>query len=93
MVDDVAFLRGVNVGGVTVKMDRLKTSFEALGFTEVKTLLASGNVLFAAPSTSEGTLVNKIEKSWRRILAVKSACSSARLKSYGVWLRRRRSRG
>lgn len=62
MAEYVAFLRGVNVGGVIVKMDKLKKSFEALAFTEVKTLLASGNVLFTAPSTSESTLVNKIEK-------------------------------
>lgn len=62
MAKYVAFLRGVNVGGVIVKMDKLKKSFEALGFTEVKTLLASGNVLFAAPAAGESTLVNKIEK-------------------------------
>jgi uncharacterized protein (DUF1697 family) len=57
-----AFLRGINVGGVTVKMDKLKKAFEGLGFTDVKTLLASGNVLFATPSASESTLVKKIEK-------------------------------
>ncbi len=62
MVDYVAFLRGINVGGVTVKMDKLKKSFEALGFTGVKTLLTSGNVLFAAPAAGESTLVSKIEK-------------------------------
>lgn len=62
MVDYVAFLRGINVGGVIVKMDRLKKSFEALGFAEVKTLLASGNVLFTATAASESTLVSKIEK-------------------------------
>lgn len=56
-----AFLRGINVGGVTVKMDKLKKTFEAIGFTNVKTLLASGNVLFMAPAASESTLVNKIE--------------------------------
>ncbi len=57
-----AFLRGINVGGVTVKMDKLKKTFEAIGFTNVKTLLASGNVLFTAPSASESTLAQKIEK-------------------------------
>lgn len=56
-----AFLRGVNVGGVTVKMDKLKKTFEAIGFANVKTLLASGNVLFTAPSANESTLVKKIE--------------------------------
>jgi uncharacterized protein (DUF1697 family) len=62
MIKYAAFLRGINVGGVTVKMDKLKKTFEAIGFANVKTLLASGNVLFAAPAASEGTLVKKIEK-------------------------------
>ncbi len=59
----VAFLRGINVGGhKTIKMDELKKAFEALGFASVKTLLASGNVLFAATAASESTLAKKIEK-------------------------------
>lgn len=62
MAKYVALLRGVNVGGVTVKMDKLKKTLEELGFANVKTLLASGNVLFSAPSVSESMLVNKIEK-------------------------------
>lgn len=41
-----AFLRGVNLGRRTVKSADLKAAFEALGFQHVKTLLASGNVLF-----------------------------------------------
>jgi len=62
MAEYVAFLRGINVGGVTVKMDKLKKTFEALGFANVKMLLASGNVLFTTPAAGESTLVNKIEK-------------------------------
>lgn len=62
MIKYVALLRGINVGGVIVKMDKLKKTLETLGFANVKTLLASGNVLFTAPSASESTLVNKIEK-------------------------------
>jgi uncharacterized protein (DUF1697 family) len=62
MIKYAAFLRGINVGGVTVKMDKLKKTFEANGFTHVKTLLASGNVLFTAPSTSASALAQKIEK-------------------------------
>lgn len=38
-------LRGVNVGGVKVKMAELREAFTVAGFGEVKTLLASGNVL------------------------------------------------
>ncbi|CAM9199382.1 unnamed protein product, partial [Ectocarpus fasciculatus] len=49
----VALLRGINVGGVTVKMNRLKLMFEKLGFHDVKTVLATGNVLFSSPDESQ----------------------------------------
>lgn len=42
----VAFLRAVNVGGRTVKMDRLKGAFDALDLANVTTFIASGNVVF-----------------------------------------------
>ena len=45
----VALLRAVNVGGRFVKMEQLRRIFEALKFTNVKTLITSGNVLFEAP--------------------------------------------
>lgn len=38
-------LRGVNVGGVRVTMAELRAAFTTAGFGDVKTLLASGNVL------------------------------------------------
>jgi uncharacterized protein (DUF1697 family) len=40
-----AFLRGVNVGGVNLKMAEVANAFEQAGFTGVRTILASGNVL------------------------------------------------
>ncbi|HYO89335.1 MAG TPA: DUF1697 domain-containing protein [Candidatus Limnocylindrales bacterium] len=43
------FLRGINVGGVRIKMDVLKTVFVEMGFTSVQTLLATGNVIAAPP--------------------------------------------
>ncbi|MET0932635.1 MAG: DUF1697 domain-containing protein [Mycetocola sp.] len=49
----IALLRGVNVGGVTVKSAALADVFRDLGFTEVRTVLASGNVLFSI-DTSPG---------------------------------------
>lgn len=59
----VAFLRGINVGGnVLVPMERLKRTFEALRFTNVRTVLASGNVLFQAPAMPVATLGKRIEK-------------------------------
>src|SRR5258708_39897628 len=42
----VAFLRAINVGGHTVKMARLRTLFETLGFHEVEAFIPSGNDLF-----------------------------------------------
>ena len=43
----VAFLRGINVGGnALIKMTELKKAFEALGFSKVTPVLASGNVVF-----------------------------------------------
>lgn len=38
------FLRGVNVGGITIKMAELKSALKSCGFSAVTTLLASGNV-------------------------------------------------
>ena len=40
-----AFLRGVNVGGVNLKMAEVAKALEEAGFTNVQTILASGNVL------------------------------------------------
>ena len=42
----VALLRAINVGGRTVKMDRLRALFEELRYANVETFIASGNVLF-----------------------------------------------
>ena len=44
----VVFLRAINVGGHTVKMDALKRLFEKMGFLEVETFIASGNVIFGS---------------------------------------------
>lgn len=43
-----AFLRGINVGGTKLKMADLKKEFEAAGFTDVITVLATGNVIFSS---------------------------------------------
>jgi uncharacterized protein (DUF1697 family) len=58
----VAFLRAINVGGHTVKMDRLRAEFEALRFRDVATFIASGNVLFSAPSLDPVALEERIER-------------------------------
>jgi uncharacterized protein (DUF1697 family) len=58
----VAFLRAVNVGGRVVKMDHLRTLFEAMKLKQVETFIASGNVLFDARITDTDALEKRIEK-------------------------------
>ena len=49
----LALLRGINVGGKNkVPMAELKTCFEELGCENVRTYIASGNVLFEASKSS-----------------------------------------
>ena len=68
MAKYVAFLRAINVGGHTVKMDHLRGLFESLGFTEVATVIASGNVIFTSTSRSAPALEKKIEDHLRQSL-------------------------
>ncbi|MBV9189002.1 MAG: DUF1697 domain-containing protein, partial [Betaproteobacteria bacterium] len=55
----VAFLRGVMP--TNAKMPELRKAFERAGFTNVKTVLGSGNVVFDARSASEAALAKKAE--------------------------------
>jgi len=57
----IAFLRAINVGGHTVKMDELRRLFTGLGFANVETFIASGNVIFDSPAKNSRSLEKKIE--------------------------------
>jgi uncharacterized protein (DUF1697 family) len=58
----VAFLRGMNLGGRRIKNEGLRAEFEQLGFADVATFRASGNVIFAADDESERALTRLIEE-------------------------------
>jgi uncharacterized protein (DUF1697 family) len=58
----IAFLRAINVGGHTVRMDVLRTLFEALKLTRVETFIASGNVIFDSRSSDTDALERRIER-------------------------------
>jgi uncharacterized protein (DUF1697 family) len=60
----VALLRGVNVGGITVRSADLAEVFRELGYEDVKTFLASGNVRFDAEG-SRAALKGRIETALR----------------------------
>ena len=62
----VAFLRAVSP--MNAKMPELKRSFEAAGFTDVKTVLSSGNVIFNSRDASEAALERKAEAAMKKKL-------------------------
>ena len=64
----IAFLRAINVGGHTVKMDALRRHFESLGFSNVETFIASGNVIFESSSENSKSLETRIENKLRDAL-------------------------
>lgn len=57
----VAFLRGINVGGHQVKMDKLRAHFAELGFERVRSHIQSGNVFFDSAEADRAGLSAKIE--------------------------------
>jgi uncharacterized protein (DUF1697 family) len=60
-VNRVALLRAVNVGGRKVAMADLRALFVKLGFSDAKTLLNSGNVVFSADRRSDASLEKLFE--------------------------------
>ena len=63
MTEYIALLRGVNVGGITVRSADLRALFESLGFESVRTVLASGNVSFATDDAeAPAALRSRIEQ-------------------------------
>ena len=69
----VAFLRAINVGGRVVRMDVLKREFTALGFANVETFIASGNVMFSTRGTDRSKLTRRIEERLRGALGYEVA--------------------
>ena len=63
-----AFLRAINVGGHQVKGGELCSLFEGLGFEDVATFRASGNVVFRAAEEPVARLGERIEERLREAL-------------------------
>jgi uncharacterized protein (DUF1697 family) len=74
----VAFLRGINVGGhASIRMADLQAAFAGMGLREVRTVLASGNVIFNSERSDQKAISREIE----------SGLKKAFNKSIGVVLR------
>ncbi|MFT4026709.1 MAG: DUF1697 domain-containing protein [Novosphingobium sp.] len=69
----VALFGSINVGGNRLTMADLRAAFEAEGFTQVETVVASGNVLFDHPERPDEGLEEKLTLMMRDRFGMKSA--------------------
>lgn len=67
-----ALLRGINLGKRQLKSAELAAVIAGLGFTDVKTLLASGNVVFTAPDARAEQLEKQIHDALAEATGLKS---------------------
>ncbi len=72
MTTYVALLRGIMPMNPNMKGEKLRKAFESLGFKDVDTVIASGNVVFSSPSKDMTGLEAKIEKALPKQLGFKS---------------------
>lgn len=69
----VALLRGIMPTNPNMKGEKLREVFERLGFTNVRTVIASGNVVFDSLSKNPAALEKKIEAALLKQLGFSSA--------------------
>lgn len=65
MTEYITFLRGINVGGVRIKMAALAAALTEIGLRDVRTVLASGNVVFRCEQSDPSSLQGRIEAALR----------------------------
>jgi uncharacterized protein (DUF1697 family) len=58
----IAFLRGINIGGQRVKMERLRELFNGLGLSNVRSYIQTGNIFFESAEIDRDALTRKIER-------------------------------
>ena len=67
----IALLRGVNISGKNkVPMEELKKGFEEMGFSEVRTYLNSGNVIFSSDEGNIEGFTNQIGTMIQRLFGI-----------------------
>lgn len=58
----IALLRGINVGGHSIKMAQLRAHFGDMGFSNVRSYIQTGNVFFESDERDRSTLQTAIER-------------------------------
>lgn len=67
-----AMLRGINLGKRQLKSAELKAVVEGMGFTKVRTILASGNVVFEAGDATPEALEHDLHTALEKATGLKS---------------------
>ncbi len=63
MITYITLLRGINVSGKNpIKMAELRTSLSGLDFSDLKTYIQSGNIVFKSKLKNEGRISNSIKE-------------------------------
>jgi uncharacterized protein (DUF1697 family) len=75
-----AFLRGINVGGnKIIKMADVKKAFDSLGFRDVSSVGASGNIVFACPATDSSEIAKTINAGLEKIFGLSTSVTVRRI--------------
>ena len=90
----VAMLRGINVGGNSLKMDWLRDACEGIGLQDVRTYVQSGNIVFSSRATASKLaemLKAVIDKQTRLPVAVvvRSAAEMAKIVAGNPFLKQK----
>ena len=62
MTTYVAMLRGIGPGNPNMTSEKFKAFFTEIGFTGVRVVLGSGNIIFESPSDDVDSLAKRIEE-------------------------------
>lgn len=68
MTTYVALIRGIGPGDPRKSNESLRGALEKLGFTNVTSVISSGNVIFQSKETNVNQLEDTIEAGWPRLL-------------------------
>lgn len=68
----VAFLRGIGPGNPNMRNDKLRSVAESLGFSNVQSVISSGNLLFETNDTDTNALEATFEAAWPKHLGFTS---------------------
>lgn len=67
-----AFLRGIAPSKPNMKNDKLRAAFESIGLSNVRSVLASGNIVFSSNETKQTSLETRIEQALSKEIGLSS---------------------